>query len=74
MSSDLNFFGVFFPPMVLIAAASFVILQIVKRLMAALRLYSFVSHRNIFDISLYFIIVAGILFSFGGKTILPLFS
>ncbi|KAA1004861.1 DUF1656 domain-containing protein [Paraburkholderia panacisoli] len=73
MSSDLDFFGVFLPPMVLVAAASFVILQIMKRLMVDFHLYGFISHRNVFDIALYFIIVAGILFTLGGKTILPLF-
>ncbi|WP_069352753.1 DUF1656 domain-containing protein [Burkholderia cenocepacia] len=73
MNTDIDIIGIFVPPMVISAAIAFVIWLVLKRWMAISRLYRFISHRNLFDISLYFVVLAGMLAAFGGKTIIPLF-
>lgn len=73
MNTDIDLFGIFVPPMVFVAVAAFMIWIALKRRFSAWRLYRFISHRNLVDLSLYFLILAGLLAAFGGKTIVPLF-
>lgn len=72
MNTDIDLFGIFLPPMVLAATAAFAIWIALKRVLATWRVYRFVTYRNLVDLSLYFVILAGLLAAFGGKTIVPL--
>ncbi|MGS0895643.1 DUF1656 domain-containing protein [Burkholderia stagnalis] len=74
MKTDIDIFGVFVPPMVFVASIAFVIWLLMKRSIALLGLYRFVALRNLVDISMYFVILAGMLALFGGATIEPLFQ
>ncbi|HHT8904518.1 DUF1656 domain-containing protein [Burkholderia cenocepacia] len=74
MNTDIDIFGVFVPPMVFVASIAFVIWLLMKRSIALLGLYRFVALRNLVDISMYFVILAGMLVLFGGTTIEPLFQ
>ncbi|KVV23140.1 hypothetical protein WK78_22070 [Burkholderia cepacia] len=73
MTADLDILGIFVPPMVAVGIIALVLLSLLRRALTRLHAYDYISHRNLFDVSLYFVIVAGLLFALGGETITPLF-
>lgn len=73
MNVDLDFLGIFVPPLIVAGVVSFVFWMVIKKNLAAFGLYEFIVFRNLYDVSLYFLILAGIVYFFGGATIEPIF-
>jgi hypothetical protein len=74
MTSDVDLFGVFIPPSVFVAILALVLLYALRRVLAHLGVYRAFAYQNLFDLALYFILFALLLFAFGGATLTPLFG
>jgi hypothetical protein len=74
MTSDVNLFGVYVPPLVFAAIAALGVLFVLRRALDFLHFYRLIALRDLFDLALYFVILAALLYGFGGPTLTPLFG
>ncbi|CAD6554658.1 hypothetical protein LMG27952_05652 [Paraburkholderia hiiakae] len=74
MTSDIDLFGVYIPPLVFAAVAALAVLFILRRGLDHVRFYQLIALRDVFDLALYFVILAALLYLFGGPTLTPLFG
>lgn len=74
MTADVNLFGVYIPPLVFAAVAAFALLFLVRRGLDRVRFYRLIALRDVFDLALYFVILAALLYVCGGPTLTPLFG
>jgi hypothetical protein len=74
MTSDVTLFGIYIPPLVFAAVAALAVLFVLRRVLDYLRFYRLVALRDVFDLALYFVILAALLYGFGGPTLIPLFG
>ncbi|WP_321967864.1 DUF1656 domain-containing protein [Burkholderia cepacia] len=74
MTSDFDVLGVYVPPLVLVAIASLALLMVLRRVLVRVPGYHAFPYRDVFGLALYFILLAALLFVFGGPTITPLFD
>jgi hypothetical protein len=63
MPYDLDFYGVYFPRLLVLMLVALVISAVVRRGLAFIGVYSLVWHRSLFDFALY-IVLLGALSSF----------
>jgi hypothetical protein len=74
MTRDLDLWGVFVPPMVLVALLALGVTLLLRFPLTWLGFYRLVWNRSLFDLALYFIVMAGLLWCFGGATQVALLS
>jgi hypothetical protein len=74
MTSDIDLFGVYMPPLVFAAVGALVVLFVLRRVLDYVGFYRLIALRDVFDLALYFVILAALLYGFGGPTLTPLFS
>ncbi|WP_448679117.1 DUF1656 domain-containing protein [Pseudomonas nicosulfuronedens] len=72
MTRDIDLWGVFVPPMVLLALLALGVTMLLRYPLTWVGFYRLVWNRSLFDLALYFIVVAGLLWLFGGTTRVPL--
>ena len=70
MIGEFDIYGVYFPSFAVFAAIAFLLLIIIKRLLAACGFYRLVWHRPLFDLAIY-VILLGVVTA-AGASILPL--
>lgn len=62
MISDLNFYGVFVPALLLWMLVAFGILMVLRRALVHSNAYVLIWHRPLFDLALYVIILGAVVF------------
>jgi hypothetical protein len=60
MNGEIDIFGVYVPELMVLAAISFVLVLVCRRLLACARFYEHVWHRSLFDVSL-FVVLLGLM-------------
>lgn len=60
MSTDLEFYGVFIPRLLILMLVALVINIVLRKVLSFLRFYALVWHRGLFDLALYILILGGL--------------
>jgi protein AaeX len=74
MTSDINLFGVYIPPLILVSLLVIVLLFPLRRLLVRIGFYKLVVRSDVVDLAVFAVLVALFLFLFGGSTLTPLFG
>lgn len=72
MTADIDLWGVCVAPLALIALLAFAGLMLLRAVLSTVGFYHLVWNRNLVDIALYFVLLAGLLFLLGGPALTPL--